>query len=286
MRGLGQRQGRAPQVFTGGNVERGDRLRRRVPLPVRCVIMFTPRSGSSRVTDILAGSGALGRAGECFNPEFLPKMAAAFGARTLEDYVALLVRGYGTPRVFTCQATYRQAVYAFGSGAEMLRQIQPTAWVWLIRRDIVAQAVSAARMIATGVAHDTGLAAAELSAADAAFGYNGAAITRNLFSIRDNERRTEAMFARHRLAPLRLSYERLAAIDPGGVAGLFARHLGVPLPEGAAPPDRHRKLGTGKSAEIAERYRRRNRWLLAAVERGRRPMLARLDEAEAGLFSR
>jgi LPS sulfotransferase NodH len=249
-------------------------------IPVRCMIMFTARSGSSRVTDILRQSRVMGRAGEFFNPAFVKGIGRTLGARDFEDYVSLLVRGHGSPGAFTCEATYHHVRMAFGKETELFRLVQPNSWAWLIRRDIVAQAVSGARVVATGVAHDTGLDSEELHMADERFAYDGAVIARRLVALRYNEILTEAMFRRHGLAPLRLCYETLSGMPAQEVARLFARHLGVPLPKGLGLTDHHRKLGTGKSSEFADRFRRRNRWFVAALERGRDKMLARLQEFE------
>ena len=50
-------------------------------------IFFTPRSGSTRLMDILGQTERLGRPGECYNPVHVPTNALVHGVKTLETYV-------------------------------------------------------------------------------------------------------------------------------------------------------------------------------------------------------
>ncbi|CAN0588975.1 unnamed protein product, partial [Ectocarpus sp. 12 AP-2014] len=58
----------------------------------RYVVFFTPRSGSSRLTDLATRTGALGKPGECFNPAFVPAIAQSYSARNLDEYTDLVMR--------------------------------------------------------------------------------------------------------------------------------------------------------------------------------------------------
>lgn len=55
--------------------ERRARQRKRPAAHLDYVIHFTPRSGSSRLTEILAATKCLSAANEAFNPTFVPRMA-------------------------------------------------------------------------------------------------------------------------------------------------------------------------------------------------------------------
>ena len=60
--------------------------------PHRFAIHFTPRSGSTRLTAILARTGRLGHANEIFNPRFMATIARSWKVADLETYIALALR--------------------------------------------------------------------------------------------------------------------------------------------------------------------------------------------------
>lgn len=239
-------------------------------------ILFTPRTGSSRLTEILKQTGALGQPGECFNPLFVPKIARTYNADGPERYVDALLRHRASGPVFGFEATIDQIDDTFGSVDAFAGLVNPDRLVWLIREDIVAQAVSISRMVQTRVGHDTGLSGHERTTTDVAFHYDARHIGHRAEAVRWRERRTEDYLIRAHRPTLRTSYERLAGLSPGRVAALIADHVGVTLPDGIRYATTHRKLGTDKSTEFAERFRAENRAFVARLEAEREPLLAQI----------
>jgi len=255
--------------------ERRARQRKRPAASLDYVIHFTPRSGSSRLTEILAATGRLSAANEAFNPGFVPRMAQALNAADLEDYIAALRRRFNTGGVYGVEVTAHQINALFGS-FEAFHAHFPTARnFWLIREDIVAQAISLAKMVSTKVAHNTGAAASE--EADRAFAYDRRLIRHWLDHIRKAETECESWFARHQLVPLRMSYEQTVRLSPLRMANLVARHLGLPDIPALDFTPRHEKLGTGQNAAFAARFREEEARYLAGVDAARAAMLERLD---------
>lgn len=249
--------------------------------PVRLVIWFTPRSSSTRLTEILAATRRLGHANEVFNPRFAARPARSVGAADAAGYARLIVRAQAVAGVWSCEITAHQLAALFGSGEDFLQAVQPTAHLWLIRRDIVAQAVSLAKMVATGIGHTPQAGGAARAAADAGYGYDGRAIRHWIGHLRRAEIASEALFRRHGLQPLRLSYEQLTGLAPQQVVDLVAAHLGLPPP--AAPVAEgarlaHQKLGTARNAAQAGRFARENPAFLRRLARQRAPMLALLRD--------
>jgi LPS sulfotransferase NodH len=257
--------------------ERRARLMRRPAPQRRYAVVFTPRSGSSRLTDLADSSGVLGRPGEVFNPAFLPRMAQALGARDLAEFVTLLGRRFNGQGTFGCEVTYAHLVRTFGDEARFLDLVQPGSLVWLIRKDIVAQAVSVSRMVQTGVSHAPGASAGDIARADRAFVYRPRQIASVLWRLRWMETSTEAMFARYGLRPLRLSYEAVSQAPATAVLGRIAAHVGAD----AVPPDpfesAHTKIAGPRNAEFAARFAAEHPRLAARLARRRAGMLARLD---------
>lgn len=121
------------------------------PLPERhCAIFFTPRSGSSYLTDLMAGTGVMGDAGEVFNPQMLRSIARAMGATSFEMYLAKVLRARNTHGMFSAELTWPHLLSIFHTEARFLRIFKPSCYLWLTRDDVVAQAVSNMAMVQTG----------------------------------------------------------------------------------------------------------------------------------------
>ncbi len=251
---------------------------RACPLPeTRCVIYFTPRSGSSWLSDILSRTRCLGHANEVFNPRLMPRIAQTIQADTLPDYVDLIQRRLNTKGVFSAEITWYQLEAVFGTGAEFMRHFGTAQAVWLIRRDIVAQAVSLAKMVSTRLSHAPQSDADSRDAAEQAFSYDPALIQYWLRHILHAEECTEAHFARHGLRPWRLDYETVTQAGAEAVTSAFAGHLGVALDRPAVTESAHTKLGTSQNMLFAERFRAEKAGWLARAECRRQPWLDRLE---------
>ena len=216
----------------------------------------------------------LGTPGECFNPAHIPGTARAFGVATLPDYVDALRRRRNTAGRFGFEATWFHLLQSFASVGQFHRLVHPDVWIWLIREDIVAQGVSLSRMVQTRVAHSATATPDQIAASEAAFGYDAAQIGSLITRIRQMEAGTERMLAQRGIAPLRVTYEALAALPPPGVADVIAGALGVTLPEGIGYRPTHERLATAKNASYAARFRAERAGFLEKIDRARAPLLA------------
>lgn len=243
---------------------------------LRFAIYFTPRSGSSWLTDILSQTKRLGVANEAFNPNFIPNIARACNASNLEQYINVLIRRHNHNGVYSFEITMHQLEAVFRRQDLFLKYFGDGPSFWLIRRDIVAQAISLAKMVSTNVAHTAHASEEERRASDKKFNYDANLIRRWLVHILNAERKNEKFFARNRLAPLRMCYEQTTLLSSQQMVNVVARHIGL----SDLPPMEfktgHAKLGTSRNAEFAERFRRDEAIFLAGVEAERAPWLARL----------
>ncbi len=261
------------------NETRHANIHKMAPAKLEYIIYFTPRSGSSRLTEVLSQAGGMSLPGECFNPALIGAgMARAMEAKGLDDYIAALRRLRGRDGVFGAQVTYMQILQTFGSERRFLARFGQAVPFWLIREDIVAQAVSITRMRQTKVAHTASADAAALDRAETSFRYHPAGIENCVKRMLSFETRTEAMMKRAGMEPLRLSYERLTALGPEGMVALFRDRLGL---EGETPTDlggAHRKLGTQKNDSFATRFRDENPRFMQKVDRARADRLSKLAD--------
>ena len=245
-------------------------------------IFFTPRSGSSWLTDVLSRSGLLGRPEEWFNPDFVPRVAQNLNAANLPDYVGILRRKVAPGDIFGFETTYYQLMSTFGDEESFLEFFPSgTPAFFLVREDIVSQAVSLAKSVATSVYHSAEAAAEDISKADSAFEYDARTIRRWLEHILDQELRLERFFAIHGIAPVRLSYERLTAAGAARALELFATRLGVSAEAAAGAEGLHRKIGTDKNRQFAAPFASEHPDFVQVVTEQRATTIGALGRAEA-----
>ena len=130
-----------------------------------------------------------------------------------------------------------------------LADLTPLHWIWLERRDKVAQAVSRHRAEASGVWH-LGI---EEAAAPKVPVYDFAAIDGYRRAAQADAAGWGRWFAERGLTPLRLWYEDLAA-DPVGEAGRLLAVMGLPAAPGIAAGTV--RMAGPQSADWAARFRR------------------------------
>lgn len=252
---------------------------RRPAADTRYVIHFTPRSGSSWLADILTATGRLSQPGECFNPSFVPAIAQKMNAANMRQYVEMLLRWRNTHGVFGCQLTFYHMKVSFGGPAKFMRFFQEDPCLWLIREDIVLQAVSLAKKQQTRIGHTAHAGTEALEKAEAGFTYDAEQIGRFVRHVFEAEQGTEAVFARYGQTPLRLSYERMTAMGAEAAVNVVAHHVGAPPVRGAALETGHGKLGTDRNAEYADRFRTEHAEMMAGIDAARADRLAAVDRS-------
>ncbi|SFA70850.1 LPS sulfotransferase NodH [Poseidonocella pacifica] len=245
-----------------------------IPAPQQIyVIYFTPRSGSSRVTEIASATGTLGSPQECFHPRQVPRLAARNGARSLDEYVQAAMRERAPGGVFGCEVNAVMIEQTFGGAAQFMKYFRDAPCFWLIRKDIVAQAVSLAKMVKTKVSHAPLSTEEERAAADSVFEYDPENIRHWLYHLREMEVTCEKIFARFGVSPTRLSYERLSGMADLHIAQLIARNIGVAEPHALPLVPKHTKIGTARNIEFADRFEAEHPRLMARLARERATIL-------------
>jgi LPS sulfotransferase NodH len=245
------------------------------PLPQRCYfIAFTARSGSSRFCDLLASAGTLGEPGEALNPKMVPRISRALAAPDLETYLDRHRRFRQTGGSYGMKLTSPHAETLFGSMQAFLAAHRGWATLFLIREDVVAQAVSSYLMRFQTVVHRVeGGAAERIEEAP----YDAAILRKIVTRFTSQEETWEAAFAAHDLKPLRLSQESMLAADDRALVARVADHVGAPRPADRAPASRHRKLGTSLNQRLTARFREEEAGFLADVAASRAQRLQALD---------
>lgn len=249
-----------------------------IPLPsTSYVIYFTPRSGSSRLTEILSQTKQLGTATEVFNPNFVPNISQAVQARNLNEYIENTRRWLSRQNgVFGFEITDHQLRAVFPDTQLFFDHFGTAPSFWLIREDIVAQAISLAKMVTTSVAHTVMANAEEIAESDKKFSYDPKVIKQWLKHILVAEENSEDNFRAQGIQPRRLSYEQITPMSAQETVDLFARELGfdsITMPEVDL---KHRRLSTGKNQIFADRFRNDEAAFLKRIKARRAPWLAQL----------
>ena len=248
------------------------------PLPDKQYVMyFTPRSGSSWITDIAGKTRHLSIPGEIFNPNFMAQMAQKLNVTRMDEYCEVLKRRRATAGVFGFQITHHQLAAVFRDEADFLARFPSPVCFWLIRRDIVLQAVSLYKMQATKISHAPQTSPDAILRAEVDFSYDGAAIKHWLLHILGAELATEAMFARFGLKPLRMSYERNAEMKPNHIVNVMGRHIGLPGMKLKPLQSAHSKIATPANDLYAARFRAENAGFLAGIDAQRAVTLDQLE---------
>ncbi|OMP71405.1 hypothetical protein BV900_15105 [Agrobacterium tumefaciens] len=249
------------------------------------VIFFTPRSGSTWLADILDRTAKLGNPREWFNPNFISAHSKDLNAKDLPSYVNLLLRKRSCGGTFGVEVTYFQVVRTMGC-INRLFDFFPTdvPVFFLLREDIVAQAVSLSKAFRTGLFHSPGIRPSKMREADSSFTYDADNIIKWIYHLRALEVRTETIFRAFSARPQHLTYEGITSQPPSRLIDGFARKLGIDVPNGRGEVPRYQKIGSSRNVEFAERFRAENRLLLDRIDDARFPLIERSKMTQSNFF--
>jgi len=201
----------------------------------------TPRCGSWLLCGLLASTGVAGRPHEWFWQDTQASLLRAWEVDGFDAYVELVLAAGTTPNgVFGAKVMW-------GHLPELWPFPQPR-FVWVRRRDRVAQAVSFAKAIQTGHWHHWDPA----PVAEPVFDLS--AIEALIQEVDEHERCWADWFAARRVEPLELSFEDLVS-EPEAQTLRVLDFLGLRLPEGVAIQALTHSQNDGLNADWCARYR-------------------------------
>jgi LPS sulfotransferase NodH len=241
---------------------------------LRYTIFFTARSGSTYLMSAIEQEGSLGRPSEYFNPKQMVPRVRKFGATNIEQYVDILLRRPKFVVAFGAEMTFPQLKRVFGHPQRFFELVAPQKTFWLIRRDIVAQALSLVKMKQSGVSHSPNSKPDEIAAAEAKLSYDPQAIKHRVIQFVGQEERTENLIQAKGLEPLRMTYEHNIEMGPEALRKRFFGHLGL-LPKEVAERPPYEKLAGSSSAEIVERFRKDEAAFMREIDKRREAFLSR-----------
>ena len=109
------------------------------------VVLGTPRSGTSHLCSLLAGTGVLGRPREYLNPDRLHLVTGEMAAAPGNLWESICLTSLTSNRVWALKTFYEQLV-----DSDVWRQVVSSNIVFVSRNDKLGQAISLARARQTG----------------------------------------------------------------------------------------------------------------------------------------
>jgi trehalose 2-sulfotransferase len=235
------------------------------------LVCGTPRSGTSLLCGLLAGTGVAGRPEEYFWRGDEPSWSERWGVSGFADYLRAAIAHGSTPNgVFGAKVMWgylpdllgKLAALPGGRGLDeraLLEQAFPglrCLWIW--REDVVAQAVSWSKAIQTNVWS----AADDRAPPSTPPRFDFRQIDELVGEATAGRAGWERWFCEHAIDPLPIRYEELVA-DKAGTTRRALAFLGI-----AVPADLRIQVSTARQADALNRqWAARYRSLLVAQRR-------------------
>lgn len=222
----------------------------------RYILAMTPRSGSSYLCDVMTDTKRFGSPDEFLNEDFIPDIMKKIPGRTPEEYLRNVFRVRRTANgISGLKASWFQ-FRNFIECVEDRASLGGLRFVYLIRRDLAAQAISLYKATATSVFHtnvEHGNAAIErLRRLD----YDYQAISSWYDHLLEQEAGWKAFFFECKIFPLTVTYEDIQE-DVLGTMRRIAQYVGVEPKNVQVPtlPSVFRPVSDERNLEWACRFR-------------------------------
>lgn len=193
------------------------------PKKIYC-IAFTPRSGSTWLAHLVENSQALGVPREWFNPHAASHTIDHCGAGNFPEYYQHIKRFHTVNNAFGFEVAYPHFDKLLQEGYGYVLE-EVNAWIFLRRKDFVAQAVSLYRALHSGVYHIRG----DSAAPEVPLEYDRDRIAKLAFNLMNREWRFLQYFERKSIDPSMLWYEDLLSMKAEDILALLASIVGVDI---------------------------------------------------------
>jgi len=231
---------------------------------VNYVIFFTPRSGSTWLTDMLRSLGTVGNPDEWLNERYLTLELQQLGKVDHATLLRWLVSSHSTANsVFGIEVDFFRLDYADSRFRFMDFFPPETRYFYLTRYNFVAQAISLYRAVESGRFH------AVDGASDRSVQYDAGKIRDWVLHVLQQEYGFEVYFRDKRVEPVRYSYEGLCGSPFSVVSDIHWRVLGKAPPSAPASASPYVKLSDSESQAWERQFRDDNHDFIEHWERNR-----------------
>jgi len=222
-------------------------------------ICITPRSGSTALSTLISETSKakgrfLGYPAEFFNlgDNVLGARARHYGCQSFDEYVSkVLVESTDEGETFAVKGDFSQ-LFPVLSSASFQRFAGQTTYVYLYRRDVVAQAVSLARAHKHGVWNSS-------NGFQASFDLDETDIANWATLIVSMEAAWTLWFSINRIEPIRIAYEDVMASPYHAISQIYEQVHGSLEDFPLLRPSKEQVTRNQSSAVAGERFRARFR---------------------------
>lgn len=242
---------------------------RKANVAVGYVICITPRSGSTFLTHLLRENRFYGFPNEWFNFDAIGEVISENGIVNFDQYLTYIWKNYSSETgIFGVELSYPQ----FAS----LHEIAPLEnvigenfkWFYLVRENIVAQAISLYIAEFTGYFHSCMEKSGDITPV-----YNTEKIMNNINMLVNQEAAFERLFKARKVTPVRISYESMM-MDKCATIALFRNALGVGSDAEIVDSEVIKKISGDLNVEFEEKFRREEGVFLEDVLRNRMTVMS------------
>lgn len=242
----------------------------------RLGIIVTPgRAGSTWLSEALRGLDNFGTPLEFFAEDVIARRFQASGARDFRSYFLSTVEATRTGPLFSFKTTPVRLM-ALLSVVDLNPLLSPdqSFWIDLRRRDLIAQAHSMAKAVATGVWHQidgatTGRIIEQGQEASLEDVRLDDLMSDMLINVLHAERHADLLFTERQITPFSLWYEELTTNFQNVIARLSFEIDGTVLSPEQVPTSRTAKLATEDEAAFQLAYMAKRPELIAQIYRQR-----------------
>lgn len=228
-----------------------NRIQDRVAPKVQYIIAMTPRSGSSRLTEVIKNTKVLGRPGESLAAKSIPRILGKIPARNADEYLVNVMKQMQTPNKVSGLKTSWFQFKKFCDALSDHSVLQNYKYIYLIRRDTSGQAVSLYKAVESTVFHTNVSHSSEALNKVAELDYDYHRINKWHQHILKQESGWQKFFLAHKIFPLIITYEDIES-DVDSVIERIAAYLNVELnPEITTPTSIFNKVGNRVNVEWA-----------------------------------
>lgn len=239
----------------------------------RIFILFTPRSGSSWFGGLLTSTLVFGNPDEYLNQDTNADLVRRFAARTEIDYLNAVEQHTASYNgVFSIEAVWGHLEF---SEIDILDYYSDAHFIYLRRRDILAQAISLALAVSSGVFHKSGDTAQDAKVRSirqiAGREETFASIRRWWGHLMNYECLAEVQFLLRGIRPLRIYYEDIVA-DPAEVISRVRASCGISPLVGRPPSSSYTPVSGPLNAQLAKSFLKSNQGFADAMNAFRPPL--------------
>ncbi len=235
--------------------------------PRNYLILFTPRSGSSWLTDLIHQQKTLGKPAEWFNPDLIQSAMKNLQHRThnIHEYCEELQNTHQSAEGFFGAELAASHLSLLTDLIDIQKTFNNPLYILLLRKNIVAQGISLFLATETGFFHATNTINQENSV-----DYNEKKIKKWITEILHDEKTFNNFINRTSCNPVLIWHEDLKNNTEKTMKHILKSVTGKDfLAEITTEKSSHTKISTEKNRAFEERFRQENRVFIESVTAAR-----------------